>query len=164
MTLFSIFTQHVGAHGGCTRAEHATVAREAIVKLKDSLTWKIVSPVLSVNQQIATFDPEKMKDLLNFFNFMLSWCESQQAMTSHFELNCLGNVFSVVAIINAQAVNPGGTLQVDANGDLAMQDEVHCHGSVIDPWHTFTLCQATDFCEIHCHHAEDVDHQNLTWL
>ena len=70
-TVFNITMTHTGAIGGYSCAQHAAITGADAVNLKEKIIKKILSPVISTQNHITSFNPEELRT--NDSNFFLLW-------------------------------------------------------------------------------------------
>ena len=174
--VFDVTVTHTGTIGGYTRAQRVAITGAETVNLKEKIVKKILSPVISTQNCIMSFNLEELcTNDSNFFSFVGNWREQTQTLHQHLHLHHMHNVFTVVQIVQCQARNATGVpqFQVDAGGNpitnssrnqfLLMENCVQEISSIVDIWHNLCKLEVLTSCQTHFQHSEDVDCQNLAW-
>ena len=111
-TIFVTTTTHTGVIGGYTCTQRAAITGANTVNLKEKIIKKILSPVISTQNRITSFNPKELHtNDLNFFSFVGNWREQTQTLHQHLHSCCMHNVFAVVQIVQCQACDGTGVLQ-----------------------------------------------------
>ena len=175
-TAFELTNSRMGTIGGYTRTQHVAITGAETVNLKEKIIKKILSPVLTTQSCITSFNPEELhSNDTNFFSFVGNWHEQKQTMHQHLRLHYMHNAFMVVQVSQCQVhngtgalqfqVNGAGNLMLDASGNQIplMENYVQEIGSLFDIWHNLDMLEVLTSCQIYFQHSKDVDHQNLAW-
>ena len=173
---FDLTNSHAGTIGGYTRTQCAAITGAENVNLKEKIIKKCLSPVLTTQSRITSFNLEELRlNDTNFFSFVGNWREQTQTMHQHLRACYMHNVFMVVQILQCQVCNGTGVLQFQVNGggnplcDASgnqiplMENYVQEIGSLFDIWHNLDMLEVLTSCQIYFQHSKDVDHQNLAW-
>ena len=161
-TVFDVTTTHTSAVGDHTRAQRAAITGAKTVNLKEKIIKKILTPVISMQNGITSFNPEELHtNDSNFFYFVGIWREQMQTLHQHFRLCYMHYVFTVVQIVQRQVRNGTGVLQfqVDAMGNPIhdasgnqiplMENYVQEIVSIFDIWHNLDTLKVLSSCQIY---------------
>ena len=175
-TVFNMTNTHTGTIGGYTCTQRVAITGADTVNLKEKIIKKILSPVLTTQSCITSFNPEELhSNNTNFFSFVGNWREQMQTMHQHLCWYYMHNTFMVVQISQHQVHNGTRALQfqVDGRGNPVlnasgnpiplMENYVQEIGSLFDIWHNLDMLEVLTSCQIYFQHSKDVDHQNLAW-
>ena len=70
-TVFDVTVSHTSTIGGCMRAQCTATADADVVTFKDKVIKKLLLPVISTQNLIASFNPKELcNDNTNFFSFV----------------------------------------------------------------------------------------------
>ena len=130
------------------RAQCVANAGANVVTLKDKVIKKLLSPTISTQHRLSSFNPEELRNNeTNFFSFVGNWREQTQSVNQHMQFFYLHNVFMVVKMGYCQRQNAGGVMQYQLDGmgnqvsDTSgypipeMEDYVQEVGNLFNNWH-----------------------------
>ena len=80
-TVFNVTVTYTGAIGGYTWAQLAAITGAKTVNLKEKTVKKILSPVISTQNCVTSFNLEELlTNDSNFFSFIGNWREQTQML------------------------------------------------------------------------------------
>ena len=160
-------TAVAGSGGGYTRAQRQGLADEALIKVKESAVRKILVNVISTINVVDSYEPSKIGEKNNFFNFIGGWQNNVNSLRQHAMSYHMHPVFDYIEVVASftpaytPPPSPGGT--VAARVPDTTTYTVNEIGSLFDLWHNFTPEQVLESIRQYAEHGEDIDRQNLQW-
>ena len=110
-TVFDVTVTHTGTIGGYTCAQRVAIAGANVVTLKDKVIKKLLSPPISTQHWVTSFNPEELhNNETNFFSSVGNWRKQTQTLNQHMHSFYLHNVFMVVQMSHCQQRNAIGVL------------------------------------------------------
>ena len=82
-TVLDVAVTHARTIGGYTCNQRVAITGADVVTLKDKVIKKLLSPLISVQHWIMSFNPEELRNnKTNFFLFIGNWCKQTQAINN----------------------------------------------------------------------------------
>ena len=145
---------------GWTRDEREALAKEGLVKFKDSVVKKVIKTPLSSNLSVSSYKPSEMDSKNNFFYALSQWSVAALLFRAFLKSHYLSTVFTIVRKVIV--VTPS-TTQGQPDTRTPTVERV---GDLFDDWHSLTLEDVFASCKLHFAYstsAIEAQNMNLSW-
>ena len=149
-------TTPAATSAGWTKDQRESLDSDALVKFRESFVRSIIKVPLSSNIHLTSYKPTEMGDKSNFFNAISGWSQASLKFNAWMRTHFVTNVFNVISITRTPNTTAGGPDTVDVS-DL---------GSLFEVWHSLTLKQVFDSCQLYMKFSKssiEAQNLNLSW-
>jgi hypothetical protein len=137
---------------------------EALIKIRENATKKILRTTISASRSVTNFDPNKMNQKDNFYHFVSDWRADCTQLIQHIDTYGLTDVFRLAKIVKIPVLDALGNQIVDpSTGQLQVTTSIAIGDNLLETWQNLSLEDVVSSCKIYAEHAEEIDRQSLAW-
>jgi hypothetical protein len=137
---------------------------EALIKIRENATKKILRATISASRSVTNFDPNKMNQKDNFYHFVSDWRADCTQLIQHIDTYGLTDVFRLAKIVKVPVLDSLGNQVVDpSTGQPQVTTSITIGDNLLETWQNVSLEDVVSSCKIYAEHAEEIDRQSLAW-